>query len=80
MRIIDRAGIDKQDLRHMSDDELSELGLRIVDRSDLVLECAECGEMWTPQLDASGKLPFDYWLCPANCNAAKSARYAQPCP
>jgi ribosomal protein L44E len=74
MRVIDRAGIDKQDLRYMNRMELSELGVRIVNRTDLVLECSECGETWAPQLDASGKLPFDYWLCPAKCNAVNSSR------
>ena len=69
MSVIDRAGIDKQDLRYMSRMELSELGVRLVDRQDLILECSECGERWTPPLDSTGKLPFDYWLCPAKCNA-----------
>ena len=74
MRVIDRVGIDKQDLRYLSDTELSELGVRLVNRTDLVLECAKCGETWAPQLDASGKLPFDYWLCPAKCNLARPSR------
>ena len=68
MRTIDRAGIDKQDLRYLSDTELSKLGVRIVNRTDLVLECNKCGETWAPQLDSSGKLPCDYWRCPAKCN------------
>jgi hypothetical protein len=68
MRTMDRAGIDKQDLRHLSDTELRALGVRMVNRTDLILECNRCGETWAPQLDSSGKLPFDYWLCPAKCN------------
>ena len=68
MRTIDRPAIDKQDLRCMSDSELSMLGVRMLNRKDLVLECAKCAETWVPQLDSSGKLPFDYWLCPAKCN------------
>jgi hypothetical protein len=74
MRVMNRAGIDKQDLRHMSDPELSALGLRMANRTDLILECNSCGETWTPQLDSSGKLPFDYWCCPARCNAEKLSR------
>jgi hypothetical protein len=73
MRVIDRAGIDKQDLRYMSM-ELSELGVHIVNRTDLVLECSECGETWAPQLDSSGKLAFEFWLCPAKCNSVNSTR------
>jgi len=67
MKTIDCAGIDKQDLRSMSNAELAVLGVRMVNRSELVLGCAECGETWAPQLDASGKLPFDFWRCPASC-------------
>ena len=51
----------------MSNAELAVLGVRMVNRSELVLGCAECGETWAPQLDASGKLPFDFWRCPASC-------------
>ena len=69
MRVMHRASIDKQDLRHMGEPELSEWGVRLVDRQELILECSECGERWTPLLDSTGKLPFDYWLCPAKCNA-----------
>ncbi|MBS1854624.1 MAG: hypothetical protein JST11_04610 [Acidobacteria bacterium] len=68
MRAIDRPGIDKQDLRHMSAADLARLGVRLTDRKELILQCERCGETWTPQLDAGGKLPFDYWLCPAKCN------------
>lgn len=68
MRVMNRASVDKQDLRHMEERELSELGVRLVHAEDLVLQCKECGETWTPHLDSSGKLPFDYWLCPARCN------------
>ncbi len=68
MRTIDRPAIDKQDLRYLSDAELSKLGVRMLNRMDLVLQCTKCSETWAPQLDSSGKLPFDYWLCPAKCN------------
>ena len=74
MRTIERAGIDKQDLRYMRDAELSKLGVRVVNRSDLMLQCTKCAETWVPQLDSSGKLPFDYWLCPAKCNEVTAAR------
>jgi len=74
MKVVERARIDKQDLRYMSDTDLAGLGVRMVNRADLVLGCNMCGETWAPQLDASGKLPFDYWLCPAKCNAVNSSR------
>ena len=82
MKASDRPGLDKQDVRHMTDAELSELGVQLVNRTNLVLRCTECGETWAPQLDSDGKLPFDYWVCPVRCNATgkrhrKSAKAAK---
>jgi len=74
MRVLDRVGLDKQDVRHMTNTEFSELGVRLVNRMDLVLRCDQCGETWAPQLDSAGKLPFDYWVCPARCNATTASR------
>jgi hypothetical protein len=71
MKVLDRAGIDKQDVRHMTNAELSELRVRLVNSTDVVLRCNECGETWAPQLNSGGKLSFDYWVCPAKCNAAR---------
>ncbi len=51
MKLMDRASVDKQDVR------------------ELVLQCNKCGETWAPQLDSGGRLSFDYWICPAQCNA-----------
>lgn len=69
MSFKDRASMDKQDLRHMDEAGLAQLGILRVDAGDLVLECRNCGERWEPQLDAAGKLPYDFWICPARCNA-----------
>ena len=69
MRATQRAAVDKEDVRHMTDAELTRLGVSLFNRTDLVLECNECGETWSPQLDAEGKLAFDFWVCPVKCNA-----------
>lgn len=68
MRVKDAAFMDRHDLRRMSEAELAELGVRILDRNGLMLECRNCGETWEPQLDAGGKLPAGYWVCPLKCN------------
>ncbi len=68
MRLLDRNATDKEDVRHMTRSELDSLGITIVDKQNLVLQCKICGQTWTPELDAFGKLPFDYWLCPRTCN------------
>ncbi|SPE38276.1 conserved hypothetical protein [Candidatus Sulfopaludibacter sp. SbA3] len=68
MRVLDRNRMDKEDVRQMPDAELALLGVRLLNKQDIVLQCASCRETWAPQLDSTGKLPFDYWVCPANCN------------
>jgi hypothetical protein len=69
MRLLDRAATDKEDVRHMTAAELANLGIAILDKRDLILQCTSCGQTWLPALDANGKLPFDYWLCPRTCNS-----------
>ena len=68
MRVLDRNCVDKESVRHMPDGDLARLGVRLLDKQDIILQCAACMETWSPQLDSNGKLPFDYWVCPANCN------------
>jgi hypothetical protein len=68
MKLLDRNATDKEDVRHMTRSQLDSLGIAIADKRDLVLQCKSCGQTWMPELDANGKLPFDYWLCPRTCN------------
>jgi len=68
MRLAERAAIDKEDVRHMTAAELESLGIAVLDKPDVVLQCRRCGQTWLPELDANGKLPFDYWRCPRSCN------------
>ena len=68
MKVQERSYIDKEDLRHMPAPELTRLGVNLLNRQEVVLQCRTCRETWTPQLDSNGKLPFNYWVCPAGCN------------
>jgi hypothetical protein len=68
MRVLEREIVDKEDVRHMSDAQLKGLGVGVLDKESLTLQCVACSHTWAPQLDCDGKLPFDYWLCPAQCN------------
>ena len=68
MRVLDRPCTDKEDVRHMPEADLALLGVRLINRQDVTLQCTACMETWSPQLDSNGKLAFDYWACPANCN------------
>lgn len=68
MRLLKHNRIDKEDVRHMPEAELVRMGVRFLKRQEVVLQCASCMETWSPELDFSGKLPFDYWVCAAGCN------------
>jgi hypothetical protein len=68
MNVRDRVCLDKVDVRHMTEEELSRLGVRVVNHSELILECLNCEEVWEPVLDSSGKLESGYWKCPSGCN------------
>ena len=68
MRVVDRTVVDKEDVRHMSEMQFTKLGVRLLDPNALTLECISCGQTWSPGLDSDGKLAFDYWRCPAQCN------------
>jgi hypothetical protein len=66
--LLDHTCADKVDVRQMPDADLARLGVRLINRQDVTLQCTACMESWSPQLDSNGKLAFDYWMCPANCN------------
>jgi hypothetical protein len=40
----------------------------MANRQEATLECKICGVKWTPEIDSNGKLPYNYWVCPAKCN------------
>jgi hypothetical protein len=68
MKVLDRVCLDKVDVRHMTEEELAHLGIRLVNHDEVILECLVCEETWEPVLDAAGKLPQGYWHCPCGCN------------
>ena len=68
MRAIDRVCIEKEGLRALTDTQLAELGVRMSNREEATLECVACGQRWSPEIESSGKLSFDFWVCPARCN------------
>ena len=68
MNLLDRVYLDKVDVRHMTEDEMSRLGVRLVDHDQVVLQCLQCQETWEPLVDCAGKLDPDFWKCPAGCN------------
>ena len=68
MKTLDYSFLDKEDLRHLPEAEMERLGVRLLNRQEVVLQCRRCRESWAPQLESNGKLAFDFWVCPARCN------------
>lgn len=57
-----------QPSRQLTAAKLSALGVRRLNRYNLVLQCATCGEQWTPRPEPGQALPRGYWRCPNRCN------------
>lgn len=36
--------------------------------------CQQCGQVWSPNSPAGGRLPRGWWKCPNGCNADVKAR------
>jgi hypothetical protein len=41
----------------------------VVDESNIMLQCNECGTRWSPNLQEGGRLPRYFAMCPNRCNA-----------
>ena len=57
--------------KRVTDGELAKVGVRIIDRDSVLLECVRRGHRWTPKLMAGGRMPTGWWRCPNGCNEAK---------
>jgi hypothetical protein len=68
MQVLERNRLDKEDLRLMAEDKLKQMGVKMLDRKEVVLQCAKCGLHWQPDVDSSGKLAHEFWVCPSKCN------------
>ncbi len=53
--------------RRFTDADLDKAGVTSVRLG--VLQCAQCGQIWSPLLRSGGKMPRGYWRCPNGCNA-----------
>ena len=56
--------------RRFSRKELAKASVVLVDQRRVLLRCANCGQVWSPNLlPGGGRLPHNYWRCPNGCNA-----------
>jgi hypothetical protein len=60
---------DKKKPNHFNEKELRKFAVEIIDEDSLLLRCEQCGQIWSPNLGAGGRLPHGYWRCPNGCNA-----------
>lgn len=49
--------------------ELLKVGVFLVQKMPLQLQCAVCGRKWVRRLKKGVRLADDYWQCPEGCNA-----------
>jgi hypothetical protein len=46
--------------------------VRCIDRHSGFYQCDGCGQVWSPNLGAGGRLPRGWWRCPNGCNALRT--------
>jgi len=68
MPSVQREVLSKADPRRMSGVQLARIGVRLLNKHDLVMQCVSCGETWSPATNSHGKLLPGYWCCPNKCN------------
>lgn len=60
-------GPDLSPPRRFSAPELARVGVEILNRHRLLLRCAVCGSVWSPNVRSGGRLPRGYWRCENGC-------------
>jgi hypothetical protein len=55
--------------KRLTSGELKKVGVNLLDKRKIKLECKKCGQIWSPNFQSGGKLPKGYWRCPNGCNA-----------
>ncbi len=58
----------QEDPRQLSAAQLAQLGVSRLNRFNALLQCMQCGTIWSPTLKPDGMLPPGYWRCPNRCN------------
>jgi len=46
--------------------------VELIDKYRTLLQCKQCGIIWSPNLLSGGRLPKGYWKCPNGCNTQES--------
>ena len=48
--------------------ELDKVDVNLLDKSNVKLECQNCGQVWSPCCEDGGSFSRGYWKCPKGCN------------
>jgi len=59
--------MEKMRPKRFTPGELEKVGVKILDKGQVTLECEKCGQVWSPNLLRGGRLPRNYWKCPNGC-------------
>jgi len=59
---------DTKTPKRFSEGELKKVGVKVIDKKTVRLECERCGQQWSPNLLSGGDFPRGYWKCPEGCN------------
>jgi hypothetical protein len=54
--------------KRLTSGELKKVGVNLLDKEKIRLECKKCGERWSPNLKEGGRLARGWWKCPNGCN------------
>jgi hypothetical protein len=56
------------DERHILGARMARLGVRLLNKYGWVLQCEQCGAIWTPEPTQDGSFPRGFSRCPNRCN------------
>ena len=59
--------MEKSKPKRFTTGELRKVGVKILDKVNIRLQCEKCGQEWSPNLLPGGRLPRNYWKCPNGC-------------
>jgi hypothetical protein len=54
--------------KRLTSGEMKKVGVNLLGKRNIKLECKKCGQAWSPNFQSGGRLPKGYWKCPNGCN------------
>ena len=54
--------------QRFNESQMDKVGIIVLDKDKILLQCKKCNQKWTPNLLSGGRLPKNYWHCIDGCN------------